>query len=90
MCERGWTFVKFVPKILPSSVIFHVRVSVGLHLQRGGALVRQALDQVVLCFRQQLLRLPASLWQRDGSIPKVVQDGPKVFPTAVNQDPAYR
>lgn len=59
------------------------------HLQGCLAFIHQPLHQVVLGLGQQLLDLPAALRERHGPVPQVVQDCPKVLPTAVDQDPAW-
>lgn len=59
------------------------------YLQGCLALVHQALDQVILGLRQQLLNLPPALRERDGPIAQVVQDRPEMLAAAVDQNPAW-
>lgn len=50
---------------------------------------QQALDEVILCLCQQLLDSLATFGQGDCAVPQVAQDAPKVFPTAIDQDPTW-
>jgi len=57
------------------------------YLQGSGAFISEALDEIILGLSEQLLGFPPAVWEWHCSVSKVVEDCPKMFATAIDQDP---
>lgn len=58
------------------------------YLQSSLAHAHQPLNEVILGFSHQFLNFLPVLWEDDGVISEVIQNGAEVLPTSIYEDPA--